>query len=85
MVDVLLWCSTTPEDHRVRRLNMTGLRMKINLSYQLWLRLTPGILPILLHPPSTEADRVKAIEEWGIPERTLPSFMRHIMRLTLPP
>ena len=53
------------------------LKNMINLSYQLWLRMTPGILPILLHPPSTEADRVKAIEEWGIPERTLPSFMHH--------
>ena len=29
-----------------------------------------GILPILLHPPSTEADRVKAIKDrWG-PERS---------------
>ena len=29
--------------------------------------MTPGILPILLHPPSTEADRVKAIEDRGYP------------------
>ena len=59
---------------------MSRLEIDITLSYQLWLRMTLGILPILLHPPSTEADRVKAIEEWGIPERTLPSFMCHIMR-----
>ena len=44
-------------------------------SYQLWLRMTLGILPILLHPPSTEADRVKAIKDRVGPERTLPSFM----------
>ena len=32
--------------------------------------MTPGILPILLHPPSTEADRVKAIKDQGCPERS---------------
>ena len=32
--------------------------------------MTPGILPILLHPPSTEADRVKAIKDRGYPERS---------------
>ena len=32
--------------------------------------MTPGILPILLHPPSTEADRVKAIKDRGGPERS---------------
>ena len=37
--------------------------------------MTLGILPILLHPPSTEADRVKAIKDRVGPERTLPSFM----------
>ena len=39
------------------------LKNMINLSYQLWLRMTPGFLPILLHPPSTEAGRVKAIKD----------------------
>ncbi len=39
------------------------LKTMINLSYQLWLRMTLGILPILLHPPSTEADRVEAIKD----------------------
>ena len=49
--------------------------MRCDLAYQHWLRMTLGILPILLHPPSTEADRVKAIKDRGYPEWTLPSFM----------
>ena len=49
--------------------------MRYDLAYQHWLRMTLGILPILLHPPSTEADRVKAIKDRVGPERTLPSFM----------
>ena len=35
-----------------------------------------GVLRSLLHPPSTEADRVKATEDRVGPERTLPSFMK---------